>query len=77
MSKKSRAVAAVGIIERKPNIPRCIPVGAELTCADNSGAQILKLVQVHGISPRLRQYPSAAVGDLVSVSVKKGSPELR
>jgi large subunit ribosomal protein L14 len=77
LSKKSRAVAAVGILEKRPNIPRCIPVGAELVCADNSGAQTLKLIQVHGISPRLRQYPSAAVGDLVSVSVKKGPPELR
>ncbi|MCS7125324.1 MAG: 50S ribosomal protein L14 [Aigarchaeota archaeon] len=77
MSKKSRAVAAVGILERRPNIPRTINVGSEILCADNSGAQILKIVQVHGVKTRLRQHPSAGIGDLVSVTVKKGPIDLR
>ena len=77
MSRKSRAVAAVGILERRPNVPRTINVGSEITCADNSGAQVLKIVQVHGIKTRLRQHPSAGVGDLVSVTVKKGPIDLR
>jgi len=77
MSRRSRAVAAVGILERRPNIPRTINVGSEILCTDNSGAQILKIIQVHGIKTRLRQHPSACVGDLVSVTVKKGPIDLR
>lgn len=77
MAKRSRAVAAVGILERRPNIPRTINVGSEIPCADNSGAQILKVIQVHGIKTRLRRHPCAGVGDLVSVTVKKGPIDLR
>jgi len=77
MSRRSRAVAAVGILERRPNIPRTINVGSEIVCTDNSGAQILKIIQVHGIRTRLRQHPCACVGDLVSVTVKKGPIDLR
>ena len=77
MSRKSRAVSAIGILERRPNIPRTINVGSILPCADNSGAQLLKIVQVHGIKTRRRQHPCAAVGDLVSVTVKKGPIDLR
>jgi len=77
MSRKSRAVSAVGILERRPDIPRTINVGSEIPCADNSGAQILKIIQVHGIKTRLRRHPAAGVGDLVSVTVKKGPIDLR
>lgn len=77
MSKRSRAVAAVGILERRPNIPRTINVGSIVPCADNSGAQLLKIIQVHGIKTRRRQHPCAGVGDLVSVTVKKGPIDLR
>ncbi len=77
MAKRSRAVAAVGILERRPNIPRTINVGSEIRCADNSGAQLLKIIQVHGLKTRLRRHPSAGVGDLVSVTVKKGPIDLR
>ncbi|MEM2032862.1 MAG: 50S ribosomal protein L14, partial [Candidatus Caldarchaeum sp.] len=77
MAKRTRAVAAVGVLERRPNIPRTIVPGSLITCADNSGAQILKIIQVHGVSTRLRRVPAAAVGDKVSVTVKKGSADLR
>lgn len=77
MAKRSRAVAAVGILERRPNIPRTIVPGSLVTCADNSGAQILKIIQVHGVSTRLRKVPAACVGDMLSVTVKKGIADLR
>lgn len=77
MAKRSRAVSAVGILERRPDIPRTINVGSEIQCADNSGAQILKIIQVHGVKTRLKRHPCAAVGDLVSVTVKKGPIDLR
>lgn len=77
MAKKSRAVAATGILLRKPDIPRTINVGSLITCADNSGALLLKIIQVHGYKGRLRRQPAACVGDLVSVTVKKGPADLR
>ncbi len=77
MSKRSRAVAAIGILERRPDIPRTINVGSLIPCADNSGAQLLKIIQVHGIKTRRRRHPCAGVGDLISVTVKKGPIDLR
>ncbi|UCH88985.1 MAG: 50S ribosomal protein L14 [Thermoplasmata archaeon] len=56
---------------------RGLPIGARLTCADNTGAKIVQIVAVpkyHGVH---RRYPSAGIGDLLVVSVKKGTPEMR
>ena len=77
MAKRSRAVAAVGILERSPDIPRTVVTGSLVACADNSGAQVLRIIQVHGISTRLRRVPAACVGDMLSVTVKKGPIDLR
>lgn len=77
MSGKSRAVAATGVLEKRPNIPRTITTGSRIACADNSGAQVLRVVQVKGYGGRLRRPPAAAVSDLITVTVDKGLPELR
>ncbi|MBM1154338.1 uL14 family ribosomal protein, partial [archaeon] len=69
MSRKSRAVAAVAVQEYLPKITRGLPVGSTLVCADNSGARVLKLIQVVGLKTRHRRIPAARVGDLVVVSV--------
>ena len=56
---------------------RGIPTGARLDCIDNTGAKIVQVVAVlnyHGVK---RRYPSAGVGDVMIVTVKKGSPETR
>lgn len=56
---------------------RGIPTGARLDCIDNTGAKIVEVVAVlnfHGVK---RRYPSAGVGDVMIVTVKKGSPETR
>ncbi|MCD6111439.1 MAG: 50S ribosomal protein L14 [Thermoplasmata archaeon] len=56
---------------------RGLPVGAYVNCTDNTGAKVVRIVQVlkyHGVH---RRYPSAGVGDMVLVSVKKGTPEMR
>lgn len=76
-AKKSRAVSAKGVEEFKPYITRAIPVSAELVCADNTGAKILRVIQVTKYKGRLSRLPSAAVGDFVTVVVKKGPFELR
>ncbi|HDN17515.1 50S ribosomal protein L14 [Candidatus Bathyarchaeota archaeon ex4484_205] len=77
MSVRSRAVSARGILEYRLRHARGLPVGSTLVCTDNSGAKELEIIQVHGYKGRLRRLPSANVGDLVSVTVKKGIPELR
>ncbi|HIJ17444.1 MAG TPA: 50S ribosomal protein L14 [Thermoplasmata archaeon] len=56
---------------------RGIPTGARLDCIDNTGAKIVQVIAVlnyHGVK---RRYPSAALGDVMIVTVKKGSPETR
>jgi large subunit ribosomal protein L14 len=59
------------------SMTRGLPVGARLTVADNTGAKIVQIITVpkyHGVH---RRYPSAGIADLVVVSVKKGTPEMR
>ncbi|MEW5748911.1 MAG: 50S ribosomal protein L14 [Candidatus Thermoplasmatota archaeon] len=56
---------------------RGIPTGARLDCIDNTGAKIVQVVAVlnyHGVK---RRYPSAGLGDVMIVTVKKGTPETR
>lgn len=77
MASKSRAVSAKGVEEFKPYITRALPIAANLVCADNTGAKILRIAQVTRIKGRHSRMPAAAVGDFVNVTVKKGKPELR
>jgi large subunit ribosomal protein L14 len=68
---------AKGVQEFRPYVTRVLPVGAQINCADNTGAKILEIVMVHKIKTRASRLPAAAVGDYVSVVVKKGPAELR
>ena len=74
---KTRAFIAKGMLGHGVKISRGLPVGSILKCADNTGARKLRLIQVIGYKGRLRRYPSAAVGDRVTVSVRRGSPDMR
>lgn len=56
---------------------RGLPVGARLKCADNTGAKIIEIVAVMKYHGTHRRLPAAGIGDLVVVSVKKGTPEMR
>ena len=75
MASKSRAVSAKGVEEFKPYITRALPITANLVCADNTGAKILRIAQVTRIKGRHSRMPAAAVGDFVNVTVKKGNAE--
>lgn len=59
------------------SITKGLPTGARLECIDNTGARIVEIVSVKNIKGVHRRYPSAGVGDLVAVTVKKGKPELK
>jgi large subunit ribosomal protein L14 len=74
---KTRAVSAKGMVEYRPHIARGLPNGSRITCADNTGAKELKIVQVFSFHSRLWRVPSACVGDMIMISVSKGSPDLR
>ena len=54
-----------------------MPVGSVMNCADNTGAKNLYVIAVYGIKGVLNRVPTAGLGDLCVVSVKKGKPELR
>ncbi|BDB97648.1 MAG: 50S ribosomal protein L14 [Saccharolobus sp.] len=48
-----------------------------VTVADNSGAKEAMIIGVYGYRGVLRRIPFANVADMVMVSVKKGTPEVR
>jgi 50S ribosomal protein uL14 len=74
---KMRALIAKGMIGQRPKISKGLPAGSILKCTDNTGAKKLRLVQVIGYKGRLRRVPSAAVGDRITASVRRGTPDMR
>ena len=77
MSQGRSRGKAKGVEEFRPYVTRALPIGAQIACADNSGAKILEIITVHKIKTRVSRLPAAAVGDFVNVVVKKGPAELR
>jgi large subunit ribosomal protein L14 len=56
---------------------RGLPKGARLDCVDNTGAKVVEIIAVpkyHGVH---RRYPSGGIGDILVVTVKKGTREVR
>jgi large subunit ribosomal protein L14 len=51
--------------------------GSLIQCADNTGARELKVLSVAGYSGTVNRHPKAGLGDKVTVSVTKGTPEKR
>ncbi len=59
------------------NVTRGLPTGARLDCVDNTGAKIVEIISVPKLGLTHRRYPAAGVGDIIKISVKKGTPEMR
>ena len=59
------------------NITRTLDIGAELECADNSGAQKLKIIGVKSKKSRRSRRNSAGIGDMVVVKILKGDEEVK
>jgi len=74
---KQRALVAKGMLGHGPKISRGLQPPAILRCTDNTGARDVRLIQVMGYKGRLRRYPSASVGDKITVSVRHGTPDMR
>jgi large subunit ribosomal protein L14 len=61
----------------RAKIPRAINAGARLECADNTGARVLEVISVKRYRGVKNRIPRAGIGDVIVVSVKKGTPEMR
>ncbi len=55
-------------------ISKTLMPGATITCADNSGASIFHMIHIIGKGGRHSRNAGAGIGDIVSASVRKGSP---
>lgn len=74
---KGRALIAKGMMGQRPKISTGMSAGSVVRCADNTGAREIRIIQVRGYKGRLRRVPTAAVGDMVVVSVRRGTPDMR
>ena len=61
----------------KADVTRGLSKGSLVNCADNTGARELKIISVAGYSGTKNRHPKAGIGDKVTVSVTKGTPEMR
>jgi large subunit ribosomal protein L14 len=66
-----------GAVLSRRGINAGLQVGSYVNVADNSGAKEVMIINVPYVKTRLRRLPRAAVGDLVVVTVKKGTPNMR
>jgi large subunit ribosomal protein L14 len=57
------------------SISRTLVPSSVLTCADNSGAKTLMLINKVGKSGRKGRMATSGVGDIIMASVKVGSPQ--
>lgn len=58
-------------------IPRALNTGSRLTCADNTGARVVQVISVDGYHGVRRRQPKLGLGDIATISVKKGNPDMR
>jgi large subunit ribosomal protein L14 len=61
----------------KADISQGLEKGSLINCADNTGARQLRVISVSGYSGVKNRHPKAGIGDKVTVSVTKGTPEMR
>ncbi|WP_440989227.1 50S ribosomal protein L14 [Haloarchaeobius baliensis] len=61
----------------KADVTQGLEKGSLIHCSDNSGARELKIISVSGYHGTKNRHPKAGIGDKVTVSVTKGTPEER
>ncbi|MFT7615461.1 MAG: large subunit ribosomal protein L14 [Candidatus Woesearchaeota archaeon] len=61
----------------RSKVTKLLPVGARLNACDNGGAKTLRIVSVLNAKTRKGRLASAGVGDMVTVSVLTGRPDMR
>ena len=58
-------------------VTKALPTQAKMDCADNTGAKVVQLINVLKKGGVAGRYPAAGVGDLIKISIKRGTPETR
>ena len=58
-------------------VSKSLPIGARLKCIDNTGAREVEIISVKGFKGVRRRLATAGVGDMVVISVKKGTADMR
>ena len=58
-------------------VPRSVNTGTRLICADNTGARVVQVISVFGYHGVRRRQPKLGLADIATVSVKKGTPDMR
>ena len=58
-------------------IPRALQTGSKMVCADNTGARVVQIVSVFGYHGVKNRQPKLGIGDLATVSGKKGTPDMK
>ena len=63
----------------KSTVVRSMPRGALIPTCDNSGAKLVRLISIKGGGAKTvkGRYPAGGIGDLLTVSVVRGTPEMR
>ncbi|WP_436911776.1 50S ribosomal protein L14 [Halosimplex marinum] len=61
----------------KADVTQGLEKGSLINCADNTGARELKVISIAGYSGVKNRHPKAGIGDKITVSVTKGTPEMR
>ncbi len=61
----------------KPRTSYGVQNGTRIFITDNSGAKIAQIINVDHSKTRLRRLPKATIGDVCTVTIKKGRPDLR
>jgi large subunit ribosomal protein L14 len=56
---------------------RGLSAGSRLECVDNTGAKVVQIVMTPKVKGTHRRYPKAGVGDMIIISVKKGTADMR
>jgi large subunit ribosomal protein L14 len=59
------------------NITKALPIGARLQCVDNTGAREVEIISVKGYKGVRRRLAPAGVGDMIVITVKKGTVDMR
>ncbi len=59
------------------NVTRVLPIGARLQCIDNTGAREVEIVSVKGYKGVRRRLATAGVGDMIIITVKKGTIDMK
>jgi len=61
----------------KARITRGFCHGSQIETCDNSGAKVVRIISVINRKTGKGQKPTAGIGDLILVAIKKGVPEMR